>query len=318
MLMMSKRAAYSHPGDSTAGGHPSRAGPPPDDLLVGVWSRFDPRSDGRDARTWASRKWRRRPCRARLRRRATVAGRPACFRVGAAWGRCELEMILPGVDPNWSFGRMPKHCRREDRNRFSGLWRLPELTDRKKSKSFQPRVPAMRWESEKAKRGVADGACWSSELQPTSCRPGKLRNENRPGPLKYRRPATPPLGSQHRHLPLSPPAPTTLEEPQPPPDGPPPASLHRELDCFGVFINQNGKLLHDNKISPIMEKLSLTAENYGSVRRYFIQSLDDRMLSLDALEKLVWPNPPHQVFKLKASNQSGHGWLCRANVMWLL
>ncbi|KAK8945551.1 hypothetical protein KSP40_PGU009538 [Platanthera guangdongensis] len=43
-----------------------------------------------------------------------------------------------------------------------------------------------------------------------------------------------------------------------------------------------------------MEKLSLTAENYGSVRRYFIQSLDDRMLSLDALEKLVWPNPPHQ------------------------
>ncbi|KAK8916198.1 hypothetical protein KSP39_PZI023257 [Platanthera zijinensis] len=55
-------------------------------------------------------------------------------------------------------------------------------------------------------------------------------------------------------------------------------------------------------LAPIMEKLSLTAENYGSVRRYFIQTLDDRMLSPDAQEKLVRRNPPHQVFKLKGSD----------------
>ncbi|KAK8945024.1 hypothetical protein KSP39_PZI008011 [Platanthera zijinensis] len=41
-------------------------------------------------------------------------------------------------------------------------------------------------------------------------------------------------------------------------------------------------------MAPIMEKLSLTAENYGSVRRYFIRTIDDdRMLSPDVHEKLV-------------------------------
>ncbi|PKU78573.1 Putative methylesterase 14, chloroplastic [Dendrobium catenatum] len=55
-------------------------------------------------------------------------------------------------------------------------------------------------------------------------------------------------------------------------------------------------------LAPIMEKLSLTAENYGSVRRYFIQMLDDRVLSPDLQEKLVRENPPCEVFKLKGSD----------------
>ncbi|KAK8964461.1 hypothetical protein KSP40_PGU019765 [Platanthera guangdongensis] len=60
-LLRSKRAAGSHPGDSTAGGHPSRADPPPGDLLVEVWSRSDPWSGGRSARAWAARDRHRRP-----------------------------------------------------------------------------------------------------------------------------------------------------------------------------------------------------------------------------------------------------------------
>lgn len=55
-------------------------------------------------------------------------------------------------------------------------------------------------------------------------------------------------------------------------------------------------------LAPVMEKLTLTAKNYGSVRRYFIQTLDDRMLSPDIQEKLVRENPPHEVFKLKGSD----------------
>ncbi|KAI0511547.1 hypothetical protein KFK09_012177 [Dendrobium nobile] len=55
-------------------------------------------------------------------------------------------------------------------------------------------------------------------------------------------------------------------------------------------------------LAPIMEKLSLTAENYGSVRRYFIQMLDDRVLSPDLQEKLVRENPPCEVFKIKGSD----------------
>ncbi|URE04329.1 Esterase [Musa troglodytarum] len=55
-------------------------------------------------------------------------------------------------------------------------------------------------------------------------------------------------------------------------------------------------------LAPIMEKLSLTTENYGTVRRYFIQTLDDRILSLDVQERLVRENPPHGVYKIKGSD----------------
>lgn len=55
-------------------------------------------------------------------------------------------------------------------------------------------------------------------------------------------------------------------------------------------------------LKPIMEKLSLTAENYGSVKRYYIQTLDDRMLSPDVQEKLVRENPPAGVYKIKGSD----------------
>lgn len=55
-------------------------------------------------------------------------------------------------------------------------------------------------------------------------------------------------------------------------------------------------------LGPIMEKLSLTPENYGTGKRYFIQTLDDRALSPDVQEKLVRENPPQGVFKIKGSD----------------
>lgn len=55
-------------------------------------------------------------------------------------------------------------------------------------------------------------------------------------------------------------------------------------------------------LASIMEKLSLTAENYGSVRKFYIQTLDDHMLSPDIQEKLVRENPPQGVYKIKGSD----------------
>ncbi|GAB2292923.1 Putative methylesterase 12, chloroplastic [Dionaea muscipula] len=55
-------------------------------------------------------------------------------------------------------------------------------------------------------------------------------------------------------------------------------------------------------LEPVMEKLSLTPENYGAIRRYYIQTLEDHALSPDAQEKLVRDNPPEGVYKIKGSD----------------
>lgn len=57
-------------------------------------------------------------------------------------------------------------------------------------------------------------------------------------------------------------------------------------------------------LGPIMEKLSLSPEKYGSCRRFYIQTLDDHALSPDVQEKLVRENPPKGVFKIKGSDHS--------------
>ncbi|OWM67705.1 hypothetical protein CDL15_Pgr019206 [Punica granatum] len=57
-------------------------------------------------------------------------------------------------------------------------------------------------------------------------------------------------------------------------------------------------------LGPIMEKLSLSPEKYGTCRRFYIQTLDDHALSPDVQEKLVRENPPEGVFKIKGSDHS--------------
>lgn len=60
--------------------------------------------------------------------------------------------------------------------------------------------------------------------------------------------------------------------------------------------------MRPSPLGPIMEKLSLTPEKYGSGRRFYIQTLDDRALSPDVQEKLVRENPPEGVYKIKGSD----------------
>ncbi|PKA65042.1 Putative methylesterase 12, chloroplastic [Apostasia shenzhenica] len=93
-------------------------------------------------------------------------------------------------------------------------------------------------------------------------------------------------------------------------DQPPTGLVFDKEQLKGMYFNQSPSKdvalaavsMRPIPLAPIMEKLSLTAENYGTVHRYFIQTLDDRMLSADMQEKLVRENPPHRVFNIKGSD----------------
>ncbi|OAY81958.1 putative methylesterase 14, chloroplastic [Ananas comosus] len=93
-------------------------------------------------------------------------------------------------------------------------------------------------------------------------------------------------------------------------DKPPTGLAFDKQQIKGLYFNQSPSKdialaavsMRPIPLAPIMEKLSLTAENYGAVRRFFVQALDDRMLSPDVQEKLVRDNPPNGVFKIKGSD----------------
>ncbi|KAK6937980.1 Alpha/beta hydrolase fold-1 [Dillenia turbinata] len=91
--------------------------------------------------------------------------------------------------------------------------------------------------------------------------------------------------------------------------------LHSSIESYcGFFRSPSMKLLVAQDVAlamtlmrpiplgPIMEKMLLSPENYGTGRRYFIQTLDDHALSPDVQEKLVRENPPEGVFKIKGSD----------------
>lgn len=56
--------------------------------------------------------------------------------------------------------------------------------------------------------------------------------------------------------------------------------------------------------APAMEKIVLTDENYGSVRRFYVETTEDQALSPEAQRSIVNQNPPEQVFTLKGSDHS--------------
>ncbi|KAJ7286668.1 hypothetical protein O6H91_Y322800 [Diphasiastrum complanatum] len=56
--------------------------------------------------------------------------------------------------------------------------------------------------------------------------------------------------------------------------------------------------------APVLEKLTLTAENYGSIRRFFVETTDDRALTPALQERIISLNAPERVFKVKGSDHS--------------
>ncbi|XP_078434141.1 putative methylesterase 14, chloroplastic [Wolffia australiana] len=55
-------------------------------------------------------------------------------------------------------------------------------------------------------------------------------------------------------------------------------------------------------LRPMMERVVLTGHRYGKVRRYFVQTMEDRVLSPDTQERLVRVSPPQGVYKIKAAD----------------
>ncbi|XP_042492363.1 putative methylesterase 14, chloroplastic [Macadamia integrifolia] len=93
-------------------------------------------------------------------------------------------------------------------------------------------------------------------------------------------------------------------------DKPPTSLMLAKQQTKGFYFNQSPDKdialatvsMRPIPLGPIMEKLSLSPDNYGSSRRFYIQTLEDHALSPDVQEKLVRDNPPEGVFKIKGSD----------------
>ncbi|PIN11436.1 putative hydrolase/acyltransferase (alpha/beta hydrolase superfamily) [Handroanthus impetiginosus] len=93
-------------------------------------------------------------------------------------------------------------------------------------------------------------------------------------------------------------------------DNPPTGFMFEKQHLHGLYFNQSPAKdvalamvsMRPIPLGPMMEKLSLTKEKYGTCRRFYIQTLDDHALSPDVQEKLVRENSPEGVFKIKGSD----------------
>lgn len=56
--------------------------------------------------------------------------------------------------------------------------------------------------------------------------------------------------------------------------------------------------------SPVLEKLSLTEANHGSVRRFYIETPEDNAIPIQLQESMISRSPPEQVFRLKGADHS--------------
>ncbi|GLT45099.1 hypothetical protein SLA2020_189570 [Shorea laevis] len=93
-------------------------------------------------------------------------------------------------------------------------------------------------------------------------------------------------------------------------DKPPTGFMFEKQQMKGLFFNQSSTKdvalamvsMRPIPLGPMMERLSLSSEKYGTGRRFYIQTLDDHALSPDVQEKLVGENPPEGVYKIKGSD----------------
>lgn len=56
--------------------------------------------------------------------------------------------------------------------------------------------------------------------------------------------------------------------------------------------------------APVLEKLSLSDEKYGSVRRFYIETLEDNAMRIELQESIINKSPPEKVFRLRGSDHS--------------
>ncbi|CAN6206002.1 unnamed protein product [Urochloa humidicola] len=56
--------------------------------------------------------------------------------------------------------------------------------------------------------------------------------------------------------------------------------------------------------APVLEKLKLTAENYGSVRRFYVETTEDNAIPLPLQQSMCSTNPPEKVLRLKGADHA--------------
>ncbi|GFY84861.1 methyl esterase 11 [Actinidia rufa] len=56
--------------------------------------------------------------------------------------------------------------------------------------------------------------------------------------------------------------------------------------------------------APVLEKLSLSDKNYGSVRRFYIETPEDNAIPIALQETMINKSPPERIFRLKGSDHS--------------
>uniref|UniRef100_A0A0D3AWN1 AB hydrolase-1 domain-containing protein n=1 Tax=Brassica oleracea var. oleracea TaxID=109376 RepID=A0A0D3AWN1_BRAOL len=56
--------------------------------------------------------------------------------------------------------------------------------------------------------------------------------------------------------------------------------------------------------APFLEKLCLSDGNYGSVRRFYIETLDDNAIPLALQENMINSSPPEKVYRLKGADHA--------------
>ncbi|CAL5083950.1 unnamed protein product [Urochloa decumbens] len=56
--------------------------------------------------------------------------------------------------------------------------------------------------------------------------------------------------------------------------------------------------------APVLEKLQLTAENYGSVRRFYVETTEDNAIPLPLQQSMCGTNPPEKVLRLKGADHA--------------
>jgi hypothetical protein len=54
----------------------------------------------------------------------------------------------------------------------------------------------------------------------------------------------------------------------------------------------------------VLEKLVLTAENYGSVRRFYVETTEDNAIPLPLQQSMCGANPPEKVLRLKGADHA--------------
>ncbi|KAE8661451.1 putative methylesterase 13 [Hibiscus syriacus] len=57
-------------------------------------------------------------------------------------------------------------------------------------------------------------------------------------------------------------------------------------------------------LEPVLEKLTLSDTNYGSIRRFYIKTQEDRAISMYLQKAMIESDPPERVFRLKGSDHA--------------